>query len=154
MSVPADRRETVPVRLDPGYARRLAFHGMVLFVLGLLIGIVVPNVTNPRMGLSAHVGTVMNGAFLVALAAVWTWVTLAPRSGAVAYWLTVVGSYAGCLFLFLAAAWGTSRSTPIHGTGYAGSAWQESLVNAGLSLGGLALLAGSALVVWGLRGRE
>jgi hypothetical protein len=33
--------------------RRLAFHGMLLFLLGLLMGTVVQSVANPRIGLSA-----------------------------------------------------------------------------------------------------
>jgi hypothetical protein len=40
--------------------RRLAFHGMLLFLLGLLMGAVVPAVANPRLGLSAHTGTLLN----------------------------------------------------------------------------------------------
>jgi hydroxylaminobenzene mutase len=133
--------------------RRLAFHGMVLFLVGLLMGIVVPAVANPRLGLSAHTGTLLNGAFLIAVGAVWAWVRLAPPIAATAYWLTVAGSYAGSLVLFLAGVWGTSRSTPLHGAGHAGTPWQENVVAAGLTLGGIALLLGSALVVWGLRGR-
>ena len=49
-------------------ARPLAFHGMVLFLLGLLMGLVVQSVANPRSGLSAHTGTLSNGAFLIARA--------------------------------------------------------------------------------------
>ncbi len=43
------------------YTRRLAFHGMVLFLLCLLMGMGVQSVANPRIGLSAHTGTVLNG---------------------------------------------------------------------------------------------
>jgi hydroxylaminobenzene mutase len=105
------------------------------------------------MGLSAHTGTLLNGAFLVALAAVWQWVSLAPGSARVAYWLAVAGSWAGCAFLFLAGVFGTSSSTPLHGAGHAGTPFQETLVAAGLTIGGIALLVAAALIVWGLRGR-
>jgi hydroxylaminobenzene mutase len=134
-------------------ARPLAFHGMLLFVLGLLMGIVVQSVANPRIGLSAHTGALLNGVFLVALAAVWRWVTLAPGTLLATYWLAVVGSYVSCIALFLAGVFGTSGSTPLHGAGHAGTVVQESVVSAGLSLGGLAVLVASALVVFGLRGR-
>ncbi len=134
-------------------ARPLAFHGMLLFVLGLLMGIVVQSVANPRIGLSAHTGALLNGVFLVALAAVWRWVTLAPGTLLATYWFAVAGSYVSCVALFLAGVFGTSGSTPLHGAGHAGTALQESVVTAGLSLGGLAVLVASALVVFGLRGR-
>src|SRR5262249_25247873 len=52
--------------------RRLVWHGMFLFLLGLLTGFVEQNVANPRMGLAAHLEGVMNGTFLVALGAIWT----------------------------------------------------------------------------------
>jgi (hydroxyamino)benzene mutase len=134
-------------------ARRLAFHGMLLFLVGLLMGVVVPSVANPRMGLSAHTGTLLNGAFLIALAAIWQWVALAPAAAQAAYWLVVAGSWLGSGFLFLAGVFGTSGSTPLHGAGHAGTPVQETLVAAGLTIGGIALLVATALIVWGLRGR-
>lgn len=132
--------------------RRLAFHGVLLFLAGLLMGVVVPYVANPRMGLSAHTGTLLNAAFLVALAPIWAWVSVGPRAERAAYWLTVGGSWAGCIFLFLAGVFGTSSSTPLHGAGHVGTPFQEALVAAGLSIGGLALVIGVAMLAWGLRG--
>jgi hydroxylaminobenzene mutase len=46
--------------------RRLLWHGMFLFLLGLLTGFVEQKFNNPRMGLAAHLEGVMNGTFLVA----------------------------------------------------------------------------------------
>ena len=133
--------------------RRLAFHGMLLFLLGLLMGTVVQSVANPRIGLSAHTGALLNGVFLVALAAVWRWQRLAPGTMLLTYWLAVAGSYVSCVALFCAGVFGTSGSTPLHGAGHVGTPLQESLVTAGLSFGGLAVLVASAMVVIGLRGR-
>ena len=59
--------------------RRLLWHGMCLFLLGLLTGFVEQKFNNPRMGLAAHLEGVMNGTFLVALGAAWEEVKLAPR---------------------------------------------------------------------------
>ncbi|HEY2385563.1 MAG TPA: hydrogenase [Candidatus Binatia bacterium] len=136
------------------HTRRLAFHGMVLFLLGLLMGVVVQSVANPRIGLSAHTGTLLNGVFLVALAAVWRWQRLGAAALRLTYWLAVAGSYVSCGALFLAAVFGTSASTPLHGAGHAGTALQEAIVTAGLSLGGLAVLVAAALIVVGLRGAD
>ena len=139
------------VRNGADVARRLAYHGMLLFVVGLVMGIFAPHVANPRIGLSAHTGTLLNGAFLVALAAVWQWVRLAPRMAVGAYWLTVAGSWVSCLALFAAGVLATKESLPIHGALQPASPPAEALVTAGLSLGGVAVLVGAALVVVGLR---
>ena len=41
--------------------RRLMWHGMLLFLLGLITGLLEQRFTNVRMGLSAHLEGVMNG---------------------------------------------------------------------------------------------
>jgi hypothetical protein len=51
--------------------RRLMWHGMCLFLLGLLTGFAEPHFSNMRMGLAAHLEGLMNGIFLIALGAVW-----------------------------------------------------------------------------------
>jgi hydroxylaminobenzene mutase len=132
-------------------ARRVFWHGMVLVLAGLLLGTVVQSVANPRMGLSAHTGTLMNGILVIAMGALWPSLQLSPRASSIAFWLVVDGSYVSNVALFLAAAFGTSRSTPLHGAGHAGTAWQEALVEAGLTVGAVALLVGVVMVVWGLR---
>ena len=62
--------------------RRLMWHGMFLFLLGLITGLVEQRFTNIRMGLSAHLEGVMNGIFLVALGAIWNRVRLPRRNDA------------------------------------------------------------------------
>jgi hypothetical protein len=47
--------------------RRLMWHGMFLFLLGLVTGLVEQRFANVRMGLSAHLEGVMNGILLLAL---------------------------------------------------------------------------------------
>ncbi len=61
-----------------GTNRGLMWHGMCLFLLGLLTGFAELRFANMRMGLAAHLEGVMNGTFLVALGAVWTEVRLSP----------------------------------------------------------------------------
>ena len=45
--------------------RQLMWHGMFLFLLGLLTGLAEQQFTNMRMGLAAHLEGVINGIFLV-----------------------------------------------------------------------------------------
>src|SRR5580698_1805105 len=91
-----------------GSNRRLMFHGMFLFLLGLLTGFAEQQFANPRMGLAAHLEGVMNGTFLVALGAVWIEVRLPPRTKVIAYWTALYGTYANWFFTLLAAAFGTT----------------------------------------------
>jgi hypothetical protein len=43
--------------------RRLMWHGMFLFLLGLITGLLEQRFTNMRKGLSAHLEGLMNGHF-------------------------------------------------------------------------------------------
>src|SRR5207244_12799633 len=108
--------------------RRLFWHGILLLFLGLRAGAFVQRMTNPRMGLSAHLGGVMTGTFLAVLGAVWTELRLSPRAESAAYWLALFGAYGSSASLLLAAILGTSRMSPIAGGGLAGSACMEGLV--------------------------
>jgi hydroxylaminobenzene mutase len=132
------------------HSHGLFLHGMALVLAGLLMGAVVQSVANPRMGLSAHTGTVMNGILLLGMGAFWQRLALSPPTETVAWWLIVSGSYLSSGALFLAGAFGTNRSTPLHGAGHAGAPWQEALVAAGLTVGAAALLAGCVIALWGL----
>ena len=39
--------------------------GLILFLLGLITGLLVPVLKNPRMGLAGHLGGMTNGPFLI-----------------------------------------------------------------------------------------
>ena len=62
--------------------RRLMWHGMFLFLLGLLTGFAEASFANVRMGLAAHLEGVMNGIFLLALASAWVKLPAFQWSGA------------------------------------------------------------------------
>lgn len=74
--------------------RQLMWSGMLLFLLGLVTGLLEQRFTNMRMGLSAHLEGVMNGTFLIALGAIWTEVRLSPPAKAIAFWIALYGTYA------------------------------------------------------------
>jgi hydroxylaminobenzene mutase len=131
--------------------RRLAWHGMFLFLLGLLTGFLEQKFVNPRMGLAAHLEGVMNGTFLVALGAVWTMVRLAPRLKTAAYWSALYGAYVNWAAVMCAAIWGAASLSPITGAGHHALPWQESLVTFGLLSVGIAIVGSTLLVLWGLR---
>jgi len=132
-------------------AHRLFFHGMLLVVVGLVVGLVVPAFANPRMGLSAHTGMLMNGILLIAMGAFWARQGLSERTETIGWWLLVAGSWISSAGLVAAAAFGTAAMTPIHGAPHAGPGAQEAIVGALLAVGGAAVLAGCLVAVWGLR---
>jgi hydroxylaminobenzene mutase len=127
----------------------MVWHGTALFLAGLFLGIAPGAMANPRMALSAHVGTLLNGTFLIALGAVWRQLRLPPLQAVAAFWLLVVGSWGSALGLLLAATLGTRSATPIHGAAELAAPWREALVTATLGLPALAVLAGTVLVLRG-----
>jgi hydroxylaminobenzene mutase len=129
------------------------WHGMFLFLIGLLTGFGEQHFANMRMGLAAHLEGVMNGTFLVALGAIWTEVKLPPAAKAIAYWTALYGTYVNWRITTLAAVFGTAALSPITAAGHSGQPWQESLVAAGFMSVGIVIVALSVLVLWGLRGK-
>jgi hydroxylaminobenzene mutase len=133
------------------YKRRLLWHGMFLFLLGLLTGLLEQKFLNVRMGMAAHLEGVMNGIFLVALGSAWPEVRLAPRLNAAAFWCALVGTYGNWLVTASAAALGTAAMSPITAAGHSARPLQEALVTAGFATVGLTIIACAVLVLWGLR---
>ncbi len=132
-------------------SRRLMWHGVFLFLLGLLTGIIVPALTNPRMGVSAHLEGVMNGVFLVVLSLVWKEARFTPKTAKATFAIALYGTYANWAATLLSAAFGTSRLTPIAGAGYTAAGWQEVVIGFGLISLSIAMVICCALVLWGLR---
>ena len=134
-----------------GVARRMCWFGVLLILLGLATGAFIPMFDNARQGLSAHTAGVQNGIVLTVLGLLWRYLHLASRLERLAAVASVFSLYAIWIALVLAAAFGTSRSTPIAGTGYQGEAWQEALVSTLFGVGSGALIVAILCVLWGLR---
>lgn len=129
------------------------WHGMCLFLLGLLTGFGETYFANTRMGLAAHLEGVMNGIFLVALGAAWTELKLPRLAKIVAYWTALGGTYGNWFMTVLAASFGTAALSPITGAGHSGRVWQETMVTVGFMIVGITIIVCSVLFMWGLRRR-
>jgi hydroxylaminobenzene mutase len=127
------------------------FHGVVLFLLGLLTGLVEQRFANPRMGLAAHLEGLMNGIFLIALGAVWNEVRMSLRSTRIAYAGFLYGGYANWGFTTLAAILGTQAMTPLNGAARPGAGWAEAIITAGFVSVGIAMIGASVIVLLGFR---
>lgn len=141
-------------RLQDIHSRRLLQAGITLFLIGLLTGLAVPALGNPRMGLASHVEAVMNGTFLVVLGLLWPRLILSSTQFTIAFWLAVLGTFANWLSTFLAAMWAAgSRMMPMAGGGHTGSSIQEAVINGLLVFLSIAMIAVCIVVLLGLRAR-
>src|SRR5713101_7921908 len=102
--------------------RRLMWHGMFLFLIGLL-----------------------------ALGAVWNEVRVTPRTKDIGYWVALFGTYGNWFVTTMAAVFGTAALSPITAAGHRGQPWQETVVTLGFLFVGATIIATSVLVLWGLR---
>lgn len=125
--------------------------GILLFLLGLLTGLAIPLMESPRMGVSSHLEGLLNGIFLVVLGLIWRRVSLPAWTDKVTAGLMLYGTFANWIATFLTGLWGAGGMTPVAGEGAIGTAAQEGIVAALLLSLSLAMVVGTALVLWGLR---
>jgi hydroxylaminobenzene mutase len=124
-----------------GYGRSLLRLGITLFLIGLLTGLVVQEMKNPRAGLAAHLEGVMNGMFLMIAGLAWKELGLSGRAERLTYVLLLFGTFANWATTTAIGVLGTSRATPIAGAGHSADPIAE---NAVFTM--LLLLAGSMIV--------
>lgn len=96
-------------------AEKLIFLGLILFLVGLSVGMIVQNMANPRMALSAHLEGVMNGMFLVILGLIWKRLVLSKTLLIITFWLAVYGTFANLIAVIIAAVTGFGKMMPIAG---------------------------------------
>lgn len=133
------------------YRRPLVWHGVALFLVGLLTGLAESHFANTRMGLAAHLEGVMNGTFLLAVGAIWGEVRLSPRTKTWAYWMLLGGTYGNWVATTAAAVLGAVALSPIAGAGYSASPPVEAFVTGGFVVIGILIILAAGLLLWGLR---
>ena len=129
-------------------ANKLVFLGLIQFLLGLLVGLFIQNMANPRMALSAHLEGVMNGMFLMILGLIWSRLVLSKNVLKVTFWLTVYGTFANLLAVVVAAATGFGKMMPIAG-GVEGKGMTEGLISFLLISLALCMLTVCCIVIFG-----
>jgi (hydroxyamino)benzene mutase len=130
---------------------RLIQLGLVLFLLGLLVGFVIPLLKNPRMGLTSHLEGVMNGMFLMLLGLIWPRLVLGAGMLRLTFWLAIYSTFANWLATLLAAIWGAGRMMPIAAPEPTATGMQENIVVFLLLSLSFGVVGVSAIVLWGLR---
>jgi len=135
----------------PRAERLLIRAGFVLFILALLTGFAIPAFLNQRMAVAAHLTGLLNAVVLIALGLAWGLLVLGPTQAKFTRGAFLYGTYANWASSCLAAAWGTSRLTPLSGGEYGAAPWKETVVQILQISLALAILAGAASVVYALR---
>ena len=134
--------------------RRLLWHGVLLFLIGLLTGFALPALTNPRLGLSAHMEALLNGMVLILLGGVvWNYLNVSERIEKLLFWLFIYAAYANWFFCLLAAIFGANKILPIASSGHTVAPWQDIPVRLGLGTGALSITLACILLLYGLRSR-
>jgi len=131
------------------FANWLLFLGTMLFLLGLLVGLFIPIMKNPRMGLSAHLEGAMNGMFLIILGLIWHKLVLSEKWLTSTFWLLIFGSFANYVAVAIAAITGAGKMMPVAG-GKEGDATIEALISFLLISLALAMIIVCCIVLTGL----
>lgn len=125
--------------------------GLILFLLGLLTGLVVPKLKNPRMGLASHLQGMTNGPFLIIIGLLWPHLDLPYAWQIATVVLLAFGTYANWLATQLAAIWGAgSKLAPAAADGHVASTVKEGIVNVLLVSLAPATIAASIILLMGV----
>lgn len=131
------------------YANWLLFLGILLFLFGLLIGLFIPIMANPRMGLSAHLEGTLNGMFLVLLGLIWGKLHLKENWLRSTFWLAIYASFANFAAVTMGAITGAGKMMPIAG-GKEGTPIIEGLISFLLISLALAMILVCSIILIGL----
>lgn len=90
---------------------RLARHGAILLLLGMLTGLVIVNFRNRNLGNAAHLTGLIGGYGLIALALLWPKLNLGRFWAGAGAWITAASLYLNCLGLVLQGGFGSGPKT-------------------------------------------
>lgn len=125
--------------------------GLILFLLGLITGLVTPVMKNPRMGLASHLQGMTNGPFLIVVGLLWPHLNLIHVWQVVSVALLAYGAYANWLATQLAAIWGAGRRFAPGAAGdHVAPAGKEGVVNFLLVSLAPAMIAASIVLIVGV----
>lgn len=125
--------------------------GLILFLLGLLTGLAVPILKNPRMGVASHLQGMTNGPFLIVIGLMWPYLHLPHAWEIVAVVLLVYGTYANWLATQLGSLWGAGHRFAPGATGeHRAAAAQERVVDLLFASLAPAVVAATVLLIIGV----
>jgi hydroxylaminobenzene mutase len=126
--------------------------GVALFLFSSLEGFVIPSFPVPRLGLTVHTLSGLEGVIVLALGLMWPKLHLGATTSRIAFWFFVYSTFATLVPYVLAAVWGAGNSTMPLAAGTAqGSHFQELIIKIVLYSAAPTVLVSLGLILWGLR---
>ena len=126
--------------------------GVVFFIFSALEGFFIGGLSFPRLGLSVHTLSALEGVMFIAIGLVWPRLHLGRRSAPLAWWTYVYSSLATLVPYVLAAVWGAGNKAMPLAAGLAqGTAFQELTIQIILYSAAPTYFVSILLVLWGLR---
>ncbi len=132
-------------------SHRLFQTGAALFAFSALEGFAIPALPEPRLGLSVHTLSALQGVMALGLGALWPQLNLGARASRTAFWTYLYSSFATLVPYVLAAAWGAGNSTiPLAAGTARGTDRQEAVIRTVLYTAAPTFFVSIALIMWGL----
>jgi hydroxylaminobenzene mutase len=132
--------------------QRLLQVGVSLFLFTSFEGFAIPYLAAPRLGLSVHTLSALQGVLLLTLGLMWPRLNLDAATSRIAFWLLIYSVFAILAAYVMAAAWGAGNETMRLAAGAAhGSAFQEAVIKGVAYSSAPTGLISFALILWGLR---
>src|SRR5215472_4625496 len=91
--------------------QRLLQLGVAFIVYSSFAGFAIPFLASPRIGLSVHTLSALQGVFLLAVGLLWPKLKLGITASWVAFWCSLYGTFAILAAYTIAAFWGVGSET-------------------------------------------
>jgi len=136
--------------------QRLLQLGIALFLYSSLDGFAIPFLASPRIGLSVHTLSGLQGVMLLAIGLLWPKLRLSPSMSKVAFWCLIYSTLSILAAYTVAAFWGVGIETISlmgelpHGLAQ-GSRFQETFIKVLAYSSAPTGLTAFGLILWGLR---
>ena len=138
-------------KLKKQHSDRLIFLGILLFLFGLIVGLLVPLFENARMGVSSHIEGVLNGMLLVILGLIWSKLKLSSGWLKINFWLAIYGTFANFVGILVAAVFNGGKMLGIMANGQEGAPVVEGIVAFSLISLSIAMIIVSLVTLIGLK---
>lgn len=125
--------------------------GLVLFLLGLLTGLAIPALKNPRMGLAGHMVGMTNGPFLIIVGLLYPHLNLSHTWDVITLVLLAYSSFANWTAMQLGSMWGAGRRfAPVASGEHQASAAKERTVDFLLASLAPVIIAATIILIIGV----
>src|SRR4051812_148993 len=95
----------------PRQGHRLLQVGVALFLFTSFWGFAIPYVASPRLALSVHTLSALQGVMLLALGLVWPKLELGTQAARIAFWFLLYSAFAILVAYVAASLWGAGNET-------------------------------------------